>query len=134
MPPYPIDPTAESVRDTARLGLNIPPSQTAMGIAVTSASGDASTAAPNEAASENSGAGPPGTPLQSLLRLLAGGWRAFQDCRRRERLRASLCGLSERELKDIGLTPGDIDHIVAFRAFETRRNDAMNPWPCRSVM
>ena len=50
MPPYPIDPTAESVRDTARLGLNIPPSQTAMGIAVTSASGDASTAAPNEAA------------------------------------------------------------------------------------
>ncbi|MGY4308219.1 uncharacterized protein YjiS (DUF1127 family) [Bradyrhizobium sp. USDA 4369] len=134
MPPYQIDLTSKSARNAALLSPDAAPSQTAMGVAAMPPSGDASIAAPNEAASENSGAGPPGTPLWSLFRLLAGGWRAFQDSRRRERLRASLCGLSERELMDIGLTPGDIDHIVAFRAFETRRNDVMNPWQGRGVM
>jgi uncharacterized protein YjiS (DUF1127 family) len=36
-------------------------------------------------------------------------WGAFQERRKRQRLRATLCGLSDRELMDIGTTRGEID-------------------------
>ena len=37
-------------------------------------------------------------------------WGAFQEWRKRERLRADLCGL--RELQDIGITRGEVDHVA----------------------
>jgi uncharacterized protein YjiS (DUF1127 family) len=36
-------------------------------------------------------------------------WDAFQERRKRQRLRASLCDLSDRELMDIGTTRSEID-------------------------
>jgi uncharacterized protein YjiS (DUF1127 family) len=40
-------------------------------------------------------------------------WDAFQQWRKRERLRTRLCQLTERELTDIGVTRGEIDHIAS---------------------
>jgi uncharacterized protein YjiS (DUF1127 family) len=40
-------------------------------------------------------------------------WDAFQQWRKRERLRTQLCRLTERELTDIGITRGEIDHIAS---------------------
>jgi len=68
------------------------------------------------------------------LSLLQGYWRAFQDRRQRERLRVSLHDLSDRELMDIGLTPGDIDYIVAHRAIERLRDGTTYLWMSRGVM
>jgi uncharacterized protein YjiS (DUF1127 family) len=39
-------------------------------------------------------------------------WDAFQQWRKRERLRTQLCQLTERELTDIGITRGEIDYIA----------------------
>jgi uncharacterized protein YjiS (DUF1127 family) len=42
-------------------------------------------------------------------------WDAFQQWRKRERLRTQLCQLTERELTDIGITRGEIDCIASKR-------------------
>ena len=57
-----------------------------------------------------------------VLSLLAGYWRAFRNWRQRQRSRVSLHDLSERELRDIGLTASDIDYIEAGRALERLRD------------
>jgi uncharacterized protein YjiS (DUF1127 family) len=67
-------------------------------------------------------AGPLVASTWSVLSLLQGYWRAFRKRRQRERLRASLHNLSDRELRDIGLTSSDIDYIVAGRAIERLRD------------
>ncbi|WP_334369171.1 DUF1127 domain-containing protein [Bradyrhizobium sp. AZCC 1578] len=71
---------------------------------------------------------------RSVLSLLQGYWRAFRKRRQRERLLVSLHDLSDRELMDIGLTPSDIDCIVAGRAIERLRDGTKYPWPSRGVM
>ena len=38
------------------------------------------------------------------------------EWRKRERLRTWLCRLTERELADIGITRGEIDHITSDRS------------------
>jgi uncharacterized protein YjiS (DUF1127 family) len=43
-------------------------------------------------------------------------WDALRAWWKRERLRQQLCRLSEHELADIGLTPGEIDHAVLHRS------------------
>jgi uncharacterized protein YjiS (DUF1127 family) len=66
-----------------------------------------------------------GQPVASTPRvpsLLWAYWRAFRNWRQRRRSRVGLHDLSERELRDIGLTPGDIDRIVAGRAIERLRD------------
>jgi len=40
-------------------------------------------------------------------------WHAFAQWRSRERLRADLCNLSDRELMDIGTTRGEIDYVAS---------------------
>ena len=67
-------------------------------------------------------AGTPVASTWSILSLLQGYWRAFRKWRQRERLRVSLHDLSDRELRDIGLTSGDIDCIAAGRAIERLRD------------
>jgi uncharacterized protein YjiS (DUF1127 family) len=47
-------------------------------------------------------------------------WAAFQERRKRQRLRATLCDLSDRELMDIGTTRGEIDYLAANRSFDRR--------------
>ena len=47
-------------------------------------------------------------------------WNAFQEWRKRQRLRATLCDLSDRELMDIGTTRGEIDYVASNRLANTR--------------
>ena len=47
-------------------------------------------------------------------------WDAFQEWRKRQRLRATLCDLSDRELMDIGTTRGEIDYIASNRGIDPR--------------
>jgi len=47
-------------------------------------------------------------------------WGAFQERRKRQMLRATLCDLSDRELMDIGTTRGEIDYAASNRSFDPR--------------
>jgi uncharacterized protein YjiS (DUF1127 family) len=47
-------------------------------------------------------------------------WSAFQEARKRQRLRATLCDLCDRELMDIGTTRGEIDYVVSKRGIDPR--------------
>ena len=47
-------------------------------------------------------------------------WAAFQERRERQRLRATLCDLSDRELMDIGTTRGEIDYVASNRSIDPR--------------
>ena len=49
-----------------------------------------------------------------------GYWGAFQERRKRQRLRATLCDLSDSELKDIGTNRGDIDYVAWNRGIDPR--------------
>ena len=40
-------------------------------------------------------------------------WGAFQERRKRQKLRATLYDLSDRELMDIGTTRGEIDYVAS---------------------
>jgi uncharacterized protein YjiS (DUF1127 family) len=39
-------------------------------------------------------------------------WCVLRERRKRGRLRATLCGLHDRDLRDIGISRGEIDYIV----------------------
>jgi len=49
-----------------------------------------------------------------------GYWHAFQERRKRQRLRATLCDLSDRELMDIGITRSEIDYLASHRGCDPR--------------
>jgi uncharacterized protein YjiS (DUF1127 family) len=113
MPPQQTKLTSEPGRDAAGLRVDF---------AVASASSEAETA------------GPPVASTRNVLRSLAGYWRALRQRRQRNRLRLSLRDLSDRQLMDIGLTQGDIECIVAHRAFDKLRDGTTYLWLSRGVM
>jgi uncharacterized protein YjiS (DUF1127 family) len=47
-------------------------------------------------------------------------WDAFQERRKRQRLRATLYDLSDRELMDIGTTRGEIEYVASNRGIDPR--------------
>jgi uncharacterized protein YjiS (DUF1127 family) len=47
-------------------------------------------------------------------------WGAFQERRKRERVRADLSYLNDLELKDIGITRGEIDYVASNRTIDPR--------------
>jgi uncharacterized protein YjiS (DUF1127 family) len=47
-------------------------------------------------------------------------WDAFQAWRKRQRLRATLCDLSDRELQDMGIARGEIDYVASNRSIDPR--------------
>jgi uncharacterized protein YjiS (DUF1127 family) len=51
---------------------------------------------------------------------LRGYWDAFQEWRKRQRLRADLSCLNDFELQDIGITRGEIDYVASNRAIDPR--------------
>jgi uncharacterized protein YjiS (DUF1127 family) len=116
MPPQQTTLTSASGRDSAALGF------------------DFATASVEDDLSERQAAGPPGASTRDVLGSLREYWRAFRERRRRNGLRVSLNDLSERQLMDIGLAPGDIDHIVAQRAFDRLRDGTEYLWLSRGVM
>ena len=136
MPPQQTNLTSDTRRDATglRLDLAIALAQDATGDALAAARPDASIASLTDAFSEKTAAGPPAAPTRRVLSLLQGYWRAFQERRQRERLRISLHDLSERELMDIGLTPADIDYIVAHQALKRLRDGTTYFWLSRGLM
>jgi uncharacterized protein YjiS (DUF1127 family) len=52
------------------------------------------------------------TPRQEHYSPLEAYWNASREWRKRERLRATLDDLSDRELKDIGIARGEIDYVA----------------------
>jgi uncharacterized protein YjiS (DUF1127 family) len=133
MPAQQTNLTSETGRDAA--GLRLDPAvalvKGATGDALAEACPDASIAALRDAFSEKEAAGPPVASTRSVSSLLQRYWRAFRKRRQRERLRANLHDLSDRELMDIGLTRSDIDYIVDGRAIERLRDGT---WLSRGVM
>jgi uncharacterized protein YjiS (DUF1127 family) len=129
MPPQQTNLTSETGRDAAGLGLDLSIAlvKDAMGEALAAARPDASIVALRDALSEKD-AGPPAASTRSVLSLLKGYWRAFQERRQRQRLRASLHDLSDRELMDIGVTRAEIDFIAAHRAIDRLRDGTTHPW------
>jgi len=49
-----------------------------------------------------------------------GYWGAFQERHKRQRLRATLCDLSDSELKDIGTNRGEIGYVASNRGIDPR--------------
>jgi len=47
-------------------------------------------------------------------------WNAFQERRKRERVRATLYRLSNRELHDMGISSGDIEYVALHRSIDPR--------------
>jgi uncharacterized protein YjiS (DUF1127 family) len=135
MPPHQMNLTSEATRDAAGLGFD--PSialASHPNHASAAARPDASIAALRDALSEKDAAGPPAVSTRSIPGLLKRYWRAFQERRRRQSLRATLYDLSERELMDIGIAPGEIEHIVARRAIERLKDDTAHLLLSRGVM
>ena len=116
MPPQQTNRTSEPDRGAARLRF------------------DFTNVSVEDALSEKQAAGPPVESTRSVLGSLRGYWRAFRERRRRNRLRVSVNDLSDRQLMDIGLTTGDIERIVAHRAFERLRDGTTYLWLSRGVM
>jgi uncharacterized protein YjiS (DUF1127 family) len=47
-------------------------------------------------------------------------WNAFQEWRKREKLRTQLRRLTDSELADIGITRGEIDYVASHRGIDPR--------------
>ena len=54
------------------------------------------------------------------IQLSGSCWGAFQQWRKRDRLRTELYGLNDRELMDIGITRGEIDYVASNRGIDPR--------------
>jgi len=54
-------------------------------------------------------------------------WNAFQEWRKRQRLRATLCDLNDRELQDIGIARGEVDYVASNRSIEPLHRSARHP-------
>jgi uncharacterized protein YjiS (DUF1127 family) len=129
MPTQPTNIRSETERDAAGLGLSIALANDAMDETRL----NASIAALGDAVSEKDAAGPTAASAPNVLSLLKRYWRAFQERRQRRSVRATLQGLSDRELMDIGLTRGEIDYVTPQRAIDTLRDSTTYLWS-RGVM
>ena len=133
MPPQQTNLRSETRRNAAGLRLVVASAENAIGGALAAAPVDASTAALTEACPQKE-TGSSAISTRNVFSQLQRWWRAFQQWRQRERLRTSLHDLNARELEDIGLTPGNIDYIVARRALDRLRDGTTQLWLSRGVM
>jgi uncharacterized protein YjiS (DUF1127 family) len=62
------------------------------------------------------GSGQTAASTRRILGFFKSYWGSFQERRKRQRLRATLCDLSDRELMDIGTTRGEIDYEPTCRS------------------
>ena len=58
----------------------------------------------------------PATVKRHVYSPLEAYWNAFQEWRKREKLRTELCRLTDNELADIGITRGEIDYVASNRS------------------
>jgi uncharacterized protein YjiS (DUF1127 family) len=135
MPTQQTNLASETEPDPAGLGLSIALVKEAMDGASAAARPDASLAVLHDARPEQDAAGPTAASTRRVLSLLERSWRAFQQRRQRQSLRATLHDLSDRELMDIGVTRGEIDYLVRHRAIDTLRDSTTYLWiQSRGVM
>ena len=130
MPTQQTNLTSETGRDSAGVGFDfsIALVKEAMDDVLATARPNATIAALDGALSEKDAAEPPATSARSVLSLLKRYWLAFQERRKRQRSRATLHDLSDRELMDIGVTRAEIDCIAAYRAFDELRDGTAYFW------
>jgi uncharacterized protein YjiS (DUF1127 family) len=130
MPPQLTNISPEIAGDAARRGvtLSIVSAKSAVDQALAERL-KASAAALDNALSEKDAAGPTAASTRSVLGLLKQYWRAFRQ--RRQNPRLTLQDLSDRELMDIGLTRGEIDHLTPQRSL---RDSAWYLWTSRGGM
>jgi uncharacterized protein YjiS (DUF1127 family) len=62
------------------------------------------------------GLGPATAKRRAVYSPLEAYWNAFQEWRKREKLRTELCRLTDSELADIGITRGEIDYVASNRS------------------
>ena len=62
----------------------------------------------------------PATAKRQVYSPLETYWNAFQQWRKRDRLRTELYGLTDSELVDIGITRGEIDYVASDRGIDPR--------------
>ena len=60
----------------------------------------------------------PATAKRQVYSPLETYWNAFQEWRKRKRLRTQLCRLTDSELMDIGITRGEIDYVASNRSID----------------
>jgi uncharacterized protein YjiS (DUF1127 family) len=130
MPPQQTNITSGTERDAARRGLNLSilSAKSAVDQAL-AARLKASAAALDNALSDKDTA----ASTRSVLGLLKRYWRAFQERRQGQSLRLNLQDLSDRELMDIGLTRGQIDHLTPERAIDRLRDRSTDLWSRRGL-
>ncbi len=58
----------------------------------------------------------PATAKRQVYSPLDACWYAFQEWRKRGKLRTELCRLTDSELADIGMTRGEIDYVASTRS------------------
>ena len=58
----------------------------------------------------------PATVKRQVYSPLEAYWNAFQEWRKREKLRTELYRLTDNELADIGITRGEIDDVASNRS------------------
>ena len=121
MPTQQTNLTSETEQDAAVLGLDLSIAlvKEALGDTLTAARPNASIAALDDALSEKD-AGRTVASTRSVLSLFKRYWRAFRERR--------LHDLSDRELMDIGVTRGEIDHIARHRAIDRLRDSTTHLW------
>ena len=61
----------------------------------------------------------PVTARRQVYSPLEAYWNAFQEWRKREKLRTVLCRLTDSELADIGITRGEIDYVASNRSISS---------------
>ncbi|MGY8706175.1 DUF1127 domain-containing protein [Bradyrhizobium sp. 18BD] len=124
MPPQLTDISPGIEGDAARRGFNLSIVQAKDAVdQALAARLKASAAALDNALSDKDAAGP---AARSVLGLLKRYWSAFQQ--RRQGQQRSLQDLSDRELRDIGLTRGEIDYLTPQRAVDTLRDSTRHLW------
>ena len=125
MPPQQTNIAPATERDATGRGLNLSIASTKSAVdRALAARLEASAAALDNALSDKTAARRTAASTRSVLGLLQRYWRAFRQ--RRQSLR--LQDLSDRGLKDIGLTRGEIDYLTPQRAIDTLRNSPTYLW------
>jgi uncharacterized protein YjiS (DUF1127 family) len=133
MPTLPTDLTSDAGREAAGVGFEFSMALVteAMDDVLATARPEVTIAALDAALSAKDGAEPRAASARSVLSLLRRYWRAFQERYRRQRVRAALHDLSDRQLMDIGVTRAEIDNIAAYRAFDELRDGTTYLWRSR---
>ncbi|HXH46853.1 MAG TPA: DUF1127 domain-containing protein [Bradyrhizobium sp.] len=129
MPPQLTDISPGIERDAAKRGLGLSMVQAKRAVDQALAARLKSSAAALESAvSDKDGARP---AARSVLGLLKQYWSALWQ--RRQGRRLTVQDLSDRDLMDIGLTRGEVDHFTPERVIDRLRDRAADPWS-RGVM